>query len=330
MVLKAASAVVFLLLASSIAPAGAQPSPAGQPAAAAKPPANPAREAEDRQIDTAAKSGPVDVTLRDEAVLHVPKDEVFVPAKEAGILMRRMGNFSNDHLLGLVFPKDGNWFVVAEYDDSGYVKDEEGKDIDADKLLQSMKDNQEEANKQRREKGLNDLRILRWIERPHYDQASHHLVWSIELQAVDDKGAALHSNLNYNTYALGRAGYITLDLVTAVGTVEKDKAYVRELLTNLTFKQGKRYADFNVSTDKIAEYGLLALIGGVAIKKLGLLALTGVFFVKFAKILIAAGLAGLAAFRKFFRKKNDDDHGDMRTAPAAPPAPPPEPPSIVS
>jgi len=137
-------------------------------------------------------------------------------------------------------------------------------------------------------------------------------------------------NLNYNTYALGRGGFIELNLVTGIATVEKDKAYVRQLLSNLHFKSGKRYEDFNASTDKVAAFGLLALIGGVAIKKLGLLALAGVFLVKFAKVIIAAGLAGFAIFRKFFRKKDDDDHADMRGAPVAPPAPPPEPPSIVS
>ena len=37
----------------------------------------------------------------------------------------------------------------------------------------------------------------------------------------------------------------------------------------LNFNEGKRYADFNASTDKVAEYGLAALVAGVAAKKLG-------------------------------------------------------------
>jgi len=91
----------------------------------------------------------------------------------------------------------------------------------------------------------------------------------------------------------------------------------------------KRYEDFNASTDKVAAFGLLALIGGVAAKKLGLLALAGVFLVKFAKVIIAACLGGFAVFRKFFRKADNDV--DLRNAPATQPAPPPsEPPSIVS
>jgi uncharacterized membrane-anchored protein len=320
MALKAASAVFFLLLALSIAPAGAQP--------AATPPANSQRAAEDKQIHDAVKRGPVDITLHDEAMLSVPKGEIFLPAQEAGILLRRMGNFTNDRLLGMILPEgDENWFVVAEFDDSGYVKDEEGKDIDADKLLQGMKEGTEEENKARREKNIDPMRVTRWIESPHYDQASRHLVWSIELETLDANGAVKGTNLNYNTYALGRGGFVELNLVTDIASVEKDKTYVRQLLSNLKFIPGKRYGDFNASTDKVAAFGLLALIGGLAVKKLGLLALAGVFFVKFAKIIIAACLGGFAVFRKFFRKNDDDVHADMRGAPTAPP---PDPPSIVS
>jgi len=304
---RAASVSAFFLVFFFTAFAAAQPAAPQQAGAVSRPAPDPRLEAENKQMQAALRPGPADISLHDEAVLKLPKGDVFLPAKEAAILMRRMGNFTNDNFLGVILPEDGgDWFVVADFDDSGYVKDEEGKDIDADKLLQSMKDGTEEENKQRREKGIEPLRITRWIERPHYDQASRHLVWSIELETLDDKGAVKGKNLNYNTYALGRSGFITLKLVTGVETVEKDKAHVRQLLSALTFKPGKRYDDFNASTDKIAEYGLLALIGGVAVKKLGLLALTGVFFVKFAKIIAAAGIAGFAAFRRFFRRKKDE------------------------
>jgi len=312
---KAAAASAFLFLFFSATIAIGQSSP------------DAARTAEDKQIDAAAKYGPADIQLHDEAVLHLPKGNVFVPQKEAAILMRRMGNFTNDHFLGLVFPTDHaqKWFVDVSFDDSGYVKDDEGKDIDADALLQKLKDGTAEDNKRRHDQGIKEIELVGWIEKPHYDPISHHLVWSMELRDAGSQAGA-ETGVNYNTYALGRHGYITMDLVTSKSVVEGNKAYVRTLLSDLAFKQGSRYGDFNVSTDKVAEYGLLALIGGVAVKKLGLLALMGVFFVKFAKIIAAAAIGGFAAFRKFFRKKNDAV--DMRTVPAAPP--PQDPPSIVS
>ena len=85
-----------------------------------------------------------------------------------------------------------------------------------------------------------------------------------------DDGAQSDPTVNYNTYALGREGYITLDLITQQSQVPKDKGAVLALLNNIDYVEGKRYADFNSSTDKVAEYGLAALVAGVAAKKLGL------------------------------------------------------------
>jgi hypothetical protein len=42
------------------------------------------------------------------------------------------------------------------------------------------------------------------------------------------------------------------------------------LLGDLGYNADKRYEDFSASTDRIAEYGLMALVSGVAAKKLGL------------------------------------------------------------
>ena len=55
------------------------------------------------------------------------------------------------------------------------------------------------------------------------------------------------------------------------------KPTAHNLLASLDFAAGKRYADFNSSTDKVAEYGLAALVAGVAAKKLGLLAVIAGF-----------------------------------------------------
>ena len=46
------------------------------------------------------------------------------------------------------------------------------------------------------------------------------------------------------------------------------------------FNQGKRYGDFDSTTDKVAAYGLAALVAGVVVKKLGLLALLAATAVK--------------------------------------------------
>ena len=85
--------------------------------------------------------------------------------------------------------------------------------------------------------------------------------------------------------------------------VASDKAHAATLLQALQFKEGKRYEDFNASTDKVAEYGLAALVGGIAAKKLGMFALAAGFFAKFAKVIALGAVGVVAAGRKLFGKK---------------------------
>ncbi len=73
--------------------------------------------------------------------------------------------------------------------------------------------------------------------------------------------------VNYNTYLLGREGYFELNLITDRGSVEAAKPLTKTLLNTVNFNEGQRYSDYNAKTDKLAEYGLAALIGGIAAKK---------------------------------------------------------------
>jgi uncharacterized membrane-anchored protein len=89
-----------------------------------------------------------------------------------------------------------------------------------------------------------------------------------------------------------------MNLVTDQVHIESLRPAVAILLDALAFNDGKRYADFNSSTDHVAEYGLAALIAGVAVKKLGLFALIAAFVVKFAKVIVVAVVGLLLALRK--------------------------------
>ena len=82
----------------------------------------------------------------------------------------------------------------------------------------------------------------------------------------------------------------------------------RQLLSAVNFKEGKRYADFNSSTDKVAAYGLAALVAGVAAKKPGLLALAGAFILKFAKG-FALGVAAAGGLWKWLKGRRGKDTG---------------------
>ena len=58
--------------------------------------------------------------------------------------------------------------------------------------------------------------------------------------------------INYNTYALGRDGYFSLNLLTTSTRVNTDKGAAHELLAALNYNSGKAYEDFNSATDNIA------------------------------------------------------------------------------
>ena len=238
--------------------------------------------------------GPASIPLREQATLALPAGFGFVPRAPAAALMQAFGNRVDERFLGLVVPTQGEgaWLVDVEYEPSGYIKDDEAQHWDADKLLQSLKEGTEAGNPERARAGIPPLVVTRWVEPPAYEAASHRLVWSAEARRKD--GADPDPTINYNTYELGREGYLSLNLLTTAGAVERDKRAARELLAAVDFAPGKRYGDFNASTDKVAAYGLGALVAGVAAKKLGLLALLAATLVKFAKV-IALATAGLVA-----------------------------------
>jgi uncharacterized membrane-anchored protein len=299
-------------------PPGAAPTAEGQaaPADQAQAPAQDPAEAKAQAVFDAASAasvlGPKDVPLRDQATLHLPAGFRYIPPAESANLLRLMGNNPGSNLMGLVFPaeeKEGSeWFVVIEYEDSGHIKDDDAKEWNADDLLKGLKEGTEAQNEERRKMGVPEMVVLGWVEPPRYDEATHRLVWSASTKGKAEPGDQ-PAGINYNTYALGREGYVSLNLVTAYGNIAADKPIAHQLLAALEFNEGRRYADFNSSTDRLAEYGLAALVGGVAAKKLGLLAVAAAFLAKFAKVIGIAAIAALGIGAKLFkgRKKSGGD-----------------------
>src|SRR5262245_63124781 len=76
----------------------------------------------------------------------------------------------------------------------------------------------------------------------------------------------------------------------------------QSLLNDYTYKQGERYAEYR-SGDKLAKYGLAALITGgaaaVAVKT-GLFASLILLFKKGAKLIVVAVVAVIAGIKKLF------------------------------
>lgn len=255
------------------------------------------------EAKAAAKEGPADVAIAGQATLHLPAGRIFIPQPQAGKLLTAMGNpGEHTELAGLIFPKgDGEWFATLRYIASGYVKDGDAKEWKADDLLASYKEGTEASNDERQKMGVAPIEITGWAEPPAYEATQHRLVWAMSSK---EKGAPADAGqgVNYNTYALGREGYLSLNFVTDLKELPAQKPDAKALLGALEFDKGKRYEDFDSATDHVAEYGLAALVVGVGAKKLGLLAVAFAFVAKFAKIILLAVVGFGAAITKFFKR----------------------------
>jgi uncharacterized membrane-anchored protein len=264
-------------------------------------------EAAWREAEKVHVPGPAEITLGDQAKLKLPQGYVYIPATQAANLLKSIGNSTDSSLLGMVLSPndDEDWFVTIHYEKSGFIKDDDAKNWNIDELLESYKEGTKEGNKERVKKGFPELEVLGWVEKPKYDSAKKHLVWSMSVLSKGDNSD--NYTVNYNTYVLGREGYITMNLVTGIKEIEKDKPAAAELLAGTEFLPGKKYEEYNSNTDKVAEYGLAALIGGVAAKKLGLLAIVTGFAAKFIKVIIVAVIAGGGGLFAVFRRKKKDN-----------------------
>jgi uncharacterized membrane-anchored protein len=289
----------------AVAPTGADSAPPVEPKQAATPLDPKAAEinAAFEAGLAASTKGPATVALIDQASIKIPANEAFVPKAEGMRILRALGNSEIPDLVGVVVGLGDNdeWIVVIRHINEGYIRDDDAKNWNADDLLSSIRENNEETNRDREVRGFPALEVLGWIEKPTYDSSQRRLVWSLLSAAKGDASNPV-KGVNYNTYALGRDGYFSLNMLTNSAKVEQYKPVAKALLANLDYKSGKRYEDFNSSTDQVAAYGLAALVGGVAAKKLGLLALGAAFFAKFAKIIVLA-VAGLGVgIMKFFNR----------------------------
>lgn len=236
--------------------------------------------------------GPGTMSLGNQAEIYVDEGYLFADAETTKRIMQMLGNQVSEQELGLVAPasEDQSWILIFEFDDVGYVSDDDKDDIDADALLQTFVDGTEAANEYRVEQGFSPLHVVGWSEEPRYDAASNNLVWAI-LGQNEDGG----QSVNYNVRLLGRQGYMSATLVTDPSTLAADKMEVEHMLGGYQFVQGKRYAEFREG-DKLAGYGLTALIAGgagAAAVKLGL-------FKVLARAwkLVVVGFLALIAFLK--------------------------------
>lgn len=238
--------------------------------------------------------------LGDKAEIAIPQGYRFTSTDGTRKLMAMYGNPPTQRELGMLTTEGLGPWVIFEFDESGYVKDDEKDQINADDMLASLREGQQRGNEYRREHGLPELEILGWVVPPRYNEKTNNLEWGTRLKSLDNDGISI----NYNTRLLGRKGVMEVTLVCEPEEMEKMITEQEAMLAGFTYIEGERYAEFREG-DKVAKYGLTALIAGTgafAAAKMGLFAKLGAFFAKLGKGAIVLVIGVLAGLKKLLGK----------------------------
>lgn len=240
------------------------------------------------------------------AVLDVPDSFRFIgPEDGKRFLEEGWGNPDGTGQIGILLPKDTDlfgdaaWAVVISYQEDGYVSDKDASKIDYDKLLKEIQATTQKSNEQRVEMGFDRVTLVGWAAAPHYDSQSKKLYWAKELKFEQNED----NTLNYNVRILGRKGVLVMNAVSSMKQLPMVQERMEEVIAFANFKDGYRYSDFNPGVDKMAAYGIAALIGGKVAAKAGLLAKLGGLLVALKKVIIVAFMAVIGLFAKLFKRR---------------------------
>lgn len=201
--------------------------------------------------------------------IAIPEGFRFLGSGDSSKLMEYYGNLTDGSELGFISPDDMDWFAVFEFEDIGFVKDDEKDKLDADAILKELQEGQKAANEELSRRGMSTLHVIGWHTPPFYNTNTNNLEWAIKLSSSE--GGEI---LNYKTKILGRRGVMDVVLVCSEEQLASVVPQYQSLLKGFDYKADESYAAFTKG-DKIAEYGLIGLIAGgglLVAAKSGLLA----------------------------------------------------------
>ena len=242
------------------------------------------------------------------AVAKLPESFRYLDADQSAMVLSEMwGNPPGQKTLGMIFApgqtplKKESWAVIIQYDEDGYVKDNDAEKINYDDLLKDIQKSMRENNKERAKEGYEAINMVGWAERPYYDKASHKLHWAKELQFGESK----ETTLNYNIRVLGRKGVLILNAVSATSQLQTVKEGMKPILAAVEFGQDNGYGDFNPKMDKVATYGIAGLVAGGILAKVGFFKILIGLLIAAKKFIIIGLIAFVAYFRKLFKKPGE-------------------------
>ncbi len=219
---------------------------------------------------------------------------------------------AEDRSLGMLLPDantpntDSSFVINITYSEEGYIDDSDAGSLDYDELLADMKADVQAANPMRVEHGYDPVELIGWASPPFYDAVAKKLHWAKELKFGD----AETNTLNYNIRVLGRRGYLELNVIGEMYVLDEVKEKVDDIIHSVNFDEGNLYREFDPKIDKVATYGIGALIAGKLAAKAGLLAKLGIILAKFWKIIALAVIGLGAGLKRFFGGSSQEETQD--------------------
>jgi uncharacterized membrane-anchored protein len=253
------------------------------------------------------RSGDVPIPAAN-ATLRLGEAYYFLPAEDAKrVLVEAWGNPPSQvtSVLGMVFPAgktfhDATWGAVIEYQDTGHVSDKDAASQDYDSVLSDMRSAEADANDAAKEEGYAGSHLIGWAQAPTYDSGKKTLIWARNIKF----DGAQENTLNYDVRTLGRSGVLSLNMVDTMSNLPTVREAAKSLGSTVSFNPGFAYADFDSSTDRMADYGLAGLVAagaGVAVaKKVGILGVLLIFLKKAIAFIVAGAVAAGAWFKRRF------------------------------
>lgn len=242
----------------------------------------------------------------------------FLNAEQSKFVLHDIwGNPPREDVLGMIFPANGGPYAdssfafLVTYEPDGFVKDGDADKIDYDDMLKEIKKGEPAANLARGKEGYEPIYMMGWASKPYYDKINKVLHWAKELKFGKDEV----NTLNYDVRVLGRKGILSLNAIANINDLPLVKANIDKVLKMPEFTAGNKYSDFDSNTDKVAEYGIGALVAGSILAKTGAFALIGKFLLAAWKFIMLGLLAAGAGIKKFFAgRRKKDDHQDSVSA----------------
>jgi uncharacterized membrane-anchored protein len=281
------------------------------------------QEMTDAQFESSLQYQSGTVSVHDGlATLNLGTEFKYLDPKQTARVLEAWGNAADDSTLGMIVPASGRvldpsaWAVVVQFEENGYVDDKDAAKLDYEDVLRDLRKSTADDNKERKKHGLAGLELVGWAEPPHYDSGAKKLYWAKDLRMEGEPV----DTLNYDIRVLGRRGVLVLTAVAGMDQLGSVRTSMQDILGLVDFNPGHRYADFQKG-DKVAAYGVGALILGAAAVKTGLLKGLLVALLAMKKLLIA----GLVAVGAFFKKLFGGGGGGGKSKEPSASSPPPLP-----